>query len=79
MSLELGQNRNYIQGISSGKALPSMTQFLNICEYFELSPAQFFNSDCLYPQLIREIVEEAEPLRENDLMLILDITKRLKR
>ena len=34
MSLELGQNKNYIQGISSGKALPSMTQFFNICDYF---------------------------------------------
>lgn len=35
MSLDLGQNRNYIQGITSGKALPSMAQFLNICEYLD--------------------------------------------
>ena len=31
MSLALGQNRSYIQAISSGRALPSMKQFLNIC------------------------------------------------
>lgn len=35
MSLALGQNRSYIQAISSGRALPSMKQFLNICEYFD--------------------------------------------
>ena len=38
MNLDLGQNRNYIQGITSGKALPSMAQFLNICEYFGITP-----------------------------------------
>lgn len=41
LSLELGQNRGYIQAISSGRALPSMKQFLNICEYFEITPLQF--------------------------------------
>ena len=42
LSLDLGQNRSYIQAISSGRALPSMKQFLNICEYFEITPLQFF-------------------------------------
>ena len=44
MSLALGQNRSYIQGISSGRSLPSMAQFLKICDYFEITPLQFF--DC---------------------------------
>ena len=30
MSMELGQNRSYIQAISSGRSMPSMKQFLNI-------------------------------------------------
>ena len=42
MSFALGQNKNYIQSISSGKAMPSMKQFLNICEYFDMTPMQFF-------------------------------------
>ena len=29
MSMDLGQNKNYVQAISSGRALPSMKQFLN--------------------------------------------------
>ena len=28
MSMDLGQNKNYVQAISSGRALPSMKQFL---------------------------------------------------
>ena len=56
MSLELGQNKNYIQGISSGKALPSMTQFFNICDYFCITPEQFF-SDHDRPEIIDAISE----------------------
>lgn len=44
MSMELGQNRSYIQAISSGRSMPSMKQFLNICEYFEITPLQFFDA-----------------------------------
>ena len=44
MSMELGQNRSYIQAISSGRSMPSMKQFLNICEYFEITPLQFFDT-----------------------------------
>ena len=50
MNLDLGQNRNYIQGITSGKALPSMAQFLNICEYFGITPMQFFDQGALHSQ-----------------------------
>lgn len=50
LSLELGQNRGYIQAISSGRALPSMKQFLNICEYFEITPLQFFDDTENTPQ-----------------------------
>ena len=52
MSMELGQNRSYIQAISSGRSMPSMKQFLNICEYFEITPLQFFDAQENNPQLI---------------------------
>ena len=51
MSMELGQNRSYIQAISSGRSMPSMKQFLNICEYFEITPLQFFDAQENNPQL----------------------------
>lgn len=78
MSLELGQNKNYIQGISSGKALPSMRQFLNICEYFGISPMQFFDTEQTRPQLVRAVYDEMRTLREDDLRLLLEIIRRMK-
>lgn len=77
MSLDLGQSRNYIQGISSGKSLPSMAQFLNICEYFDITPMQFFDSDTLYPQLIRKALDDMRPLPYDDLILLLNLIHRL--
>ena len=63
MSLDLGQNRSYIQAISSGRALPSMKQFLNICEYFEITPLQFFDSEEVNPQLMKKLAKLLRSLR----------------
>ena len=71
MSFALGQNKNYIQSISSGKAMPSMKQFLNICEYFDMTPMQFFDDRVKYPKLIQEALEEMNGLSEEDLMTLI--------
>lgn len=78
MSLELGQNKNYIQGISSGKALPSMTQFFNICDYFCITPEQFFSGGGR-PKLIDDISEGMQELSEADLELLLLFIRRLQK
>lgn len=79
MSLALGMNRNYIQGITSGKALPSMAQFLSICEYFEITPMQFFDAEEQYPQLNRKIIDEMRALDDADLLLLPSIVRHLRR
>ena len=43
MSIELGHSTSYIHSIASGRALPSMTEFLYICDYFNITPMEFFN------------------------------------
>lgn len=78
MSLELGQNRSYIQAISSGRSLPSMTQFLNICDYFEITPLQFFDSEALNPQLLHRAMEGMRKLSEDDLMMLIGLINRLQ-
>ena len=78
MSLELGMNRNYVQGITSGKALPSMGQFLEICEYFQITPMQFFDKDSRYPQTIRLAMDEMRHLSEKDMSLLLEIIRRFR-
>lgn len=42
ISCELGQSKGYINKIISGSIYPSMTVFFAICEYFHLTPAEFF-------------------------------------
>ena len=41
MSLDLGHSRPYMQGISNGQALPSMTKFLAICDFLKVTPKRF--------------------------------------
>lgn len=78
MSLALGQNRNYIQGITSGKALPSMAQFLNICDFFEITPMEFFDTSTDAPQLVQQAFDEIRLLPDSDLLLLLTLIQRLK-
>lgn len=45
LSLDLGQNKNYINSIESGKNFPTMSGFIAICEYLHITPSDFFNTD----------------------------------
>ena len=79
MSYDLGHSRGYINNISYGKALPSMAEFFSICEYFEITPSEFFNTEIENPQLYTSIVQLASKLDNDDLELTLkNITRLLK-
>ena len=45
MSLSLGQSANYINAIENGVNYPSMTVFFYICEYFGITPSEFFDTE----------------------------------
>lgn len=77
MSLDLGHSKSYIQSISSGKALPSMSEFLYICEYLGVTPKEFFDGDVAEPQMIKQLVSCALRLPPEDLVLLVDLAKRL--
>lgn len=77
MSLDLGQNRSYVQAISSGRALPSMSQFLNICNYFDITPLQFFDSEAINPQLLHKAMEGMRKLKDDDLIMLIGFINRL--
>ena len=78
MSIELGHSRSYLSSISTGRALPSMTEFLAICDYLEVSPKDFFDDGVSNPVLIDEIVNKSKNLSDNDLLLLLSIVNRLQ-
>lgn len=76
LSLDLGHSQGYIQSITSGRNLPSMSAFLDICAYFNITPSEFFDPAINYPSLIRNITEAIKKLSDNDLLLLSTVLKR---
>ena len=80
MSLSLGQSESYINKIENKRTLPSFTGFIYICEYFGISPQEFFNVDSAAPATTRALIHELEQLSkeqsEHILLLIHDLTKK---
>lgn len=58
MSLSIGQNSSYINGIENKKSFPSMIAFFYICDYFGITPMEFFNTDNSAPLEIAKITEQ---------------------
>ena len=77
MSLDLGHSDSYIRAITSGRALPSMSEFLYMCDYLGVSPSEFFDEEIETPIKIAEIDEILRKLDESDLALIIATAKRL--
>lgn len=77
MSLSLGQNSSYINQIENKKALPSLQGLFYICEYFQISPQEFFNEGNAYPARINELAAEAAKLDERALNRVIDIVKEI--
>ncbi len=77
MSLDLGHSKSYIQSISSGKSLPSFSEFLYICEYLEVTPREFFDSEISDPQKHCRLMELARKLSSQDLEALIVIAERL--
>lgn len=78
MSYDLGHSRGYVYNISSGKALPPLKEFLAICDYFEITPQQFFDESTDTPELIQKAIDGMRQLNESDLLMLLGLINRLK-
>ena len=79
MSLSIGQSVNYINSIESGKSLPSLTGLFYICEYFGISPAEFFDINTRNPVKLQELIKSACDLNTEQLNHLISIIKDLKR
>ena len=78
MSLDLGHSDSYIRNITSGKALPSMSEFLYICEYFNITPKEFFDEENNNPALINDLVTNSSKLNDEGLLVLVSMAKRIK-
>ena len=79
MSYDLGHSRSYIYNISSGKSLPPMAEFLEICDYLGVTPSDFFTDSTKNPILVQSAIEEIKKLDDDDLMLVIGNLRRLNK
>ncbi|MGN0565953.1 MAG: helix-turn-helix domain-containing protein [Candidatus Limousia pullorum] len=79
MSLSLGQSPGYINNIENGVNLPSMSLFFYICDYFGITPLEFFDMDNSDPAKIREIAEASKGLTSEQLIHVIAIINDIKK
>ncbi len=67
LSFDLGHSGNYINAILSGRTLPSMSEFIYICTFFDVSPQDFFQQglelsqkDIKLTELVLKLDEESK-------------------
>lgn len=77
MSLSIGQSAGYINNIENRKNFPSMTVFFYICEYFNISPKEFFDDETENPYLLQETVTNMKRLTTAQLTLISQLVKEI--
>ncbi len=77
MSLDLGHSTSYIRSITSGRSLPSMGEFLYICEYLGITPMEFFNEEKDTTLLQQKVIDSIYAMSDDDLALLIGFIERL--
>lgn len=78
MSLSIGQSQNYINGIENGRNFPSMQVFFYICDYFGISPMEFFETETKDPEKLKSILPKLKRLSTEKLALIENMIDNMK-
>lgn len=79
MSLTLGQSESYINKIENGKSFPSMQIFFYICDYFKITPKDFFDSGNNNPAVIEALTNDLKTLTDSQIASIANLVKGLQR
>ena len=79
MSLSIGQSAGYINNIENGVNLPSMTAFFYMCDYLNISPKDFFDTQATAPSKAAQLLEVAKSLEPEQLDLLLALAKALQK
>ena len=78
MSLDLGHSASYIHSIACGKALPSMSEFLYICEYLVLLLKNFFDENCENTTPQQKAINYIRCMYDEDASLFFKTIERMK-
>ena len=57
----------------------SLRGFLNICEYFQITPHEFFNEDIEYPKILHDIMSGCSDLDKETLDSILVLINKINK
>ena len=79
MSLSIGQSPGYINNIENGVNFPSMTAFFFICDYLNITPKEFFDTETSAPTKAHELMEAIKGLNVEQLDSLIAIAKNLRR
>ena len=77
MSLDMGRNSGYINAIANGKSLPSMGEFLYMCDYLGVTPSEFFDEKFEGELKYKEVDRIIRDLSDEDFELLAAFVKRL--
>lgn len=78
MSLDLGHSTSYIRSITSGRSLPSMSEFLYICEYLGVTPMEFFNEDKATTLMQQKAIDYIYSMSDEDVSLMIGFIERIQ-
>lgn len=78
MSLSLGQSTGYINNIEKGINYPSMAMFFTICEYLDITPKDFFDTEMAEPAKSRELLSAVSGLQNEQMDHLIAIAKCFK-
>lgn len=76
LSQELNQCESYINKIETKRALPSMEMFFKICEYFDITPSEFF-LDTADPKDKSELTELYSSMSGDSRVLLMELARKL--
>ena len=70
MSMDMGLAPGYISAIENGRAQPSMRLFFEICDYLNVTPMDFFNTEAPYPADIERLARKLQLLDAESLTIL---------
>ena len=77
MSLSIGQNPGYINNIENGKSMPSLSGLFFICDYLQITPKAFFDTDTPLPSKMQAILKDMQKLNDRQLDAVAVLVKEL--
>ena len=78
MSLSIGMGEAYISNLENGKAMPSIEVLFYICEYFNITPAEFFDDEIKEPTKAYKVMQEVKKLNDSQLDVIQSMIEQMK-